>query len=65
METYKEAINLTDWKETNSYAISEFIEKSKILLQKIEKIQVQEHSVEKPVLRAKNILKSEALIQCS
>lgn len=58
MEIYKEAINLTDWKETNSHAISEFIEKSKILLQKIEKIQVQEHSVEKPVLQAKNILKS-------
>ena len=58
MEIYKEAINLTDWKETNSHAISEFIEKSKILLQKIEKIQVQEHSAEKPVLRAKNILKS-------
>lgn len=58
MEIYKEAISLTDWKETNSHAISEFIEKSKILLQKIEKIQVQEHSVEKPVLRAKNILKS-------
>jgi ABC-2 type transport system ATP-binding protein len=58
MEIYKEAINLTDWKETNSHAISEFIEKSKILLEKIEKIQVQEHSVEKPVLRAKNILKS-------
>jgi ABC-2 type transport system ATP-binding protein len=58
MEIYKEAINLTDWKETNSHAISDFIEKSKILLQKIEKIQVQEHSVEKPVLRAKNILKS-------
>lgn len=58
MEIYKEAINLTDWKETNSHAISEFIEKCKILLQKIEKIQVQEHSVEKPVLRAKNILKS-------
>lgn len=58
MEIYKEAINLTDWKETNNHAISEFIEKSKILLQKIEKIQVQEHSVENPVLRAKNILKS-------
>ncbi|MCI3936554.1 ABC transporter ATP-binding protein [Chryseobacterium aahli] len=58
MEIYKEAINLTDWKETNSHAISEFIEKSKILLEKIEKIQVQEHSAEKPVLRAKNILKS-------
>ncbi|AYM99290.1 ATP-binding cassette domain-containing protein [Chryseobacterium sp. 3008163] len=58
MEIYKEAINLTDWKETNSHAISEFIEKSKILLEKIEKIQVQEHSAEKPVLCAKNILKS-------
>lgn len=58
MEIYKEAINLTDWKETNSHAISEFIEKSKILLQKIEKIQVQEYQVEKPVLQAKNILKS-------
>lgn len=58
MEIYKEAINLTDWKETSNHAIREFIEKSKILLEKIEKIQVQEHSVEKPVLRAKNILKS-------
>lgn len=58
MEIYKEAINLTDWKETNNHVVNEFIEKSKILLQKIEKIQVQEHSVEKPVLQAKNILKS-------
>jgi len=58
MEIYKEAVELTDWKETNNHAVEELIEKAKILLQKIEKIPVQEHSIEKPVLRAKNILKS-------
>ncbi|MCS3869206.1 ABC-2 type transport system ATP-binding protein [Chryseobacterium ginsenosidimutans] len=58
MEIYKEAIELTDWKEQFPTYTDELIEKSKNLLQKIEKIPVKEHSLEKSVLRAKNILKS-------
>jgi ABC-2 type transport system ATP-binding protein len=58
MEIYKEAIELTDWKEQFPTCTDELIEKSKNLLQKIEKIPVKEHSLEKSVLRAKNILKS-------
>lgn len=58
MEIYKEAIELTDWKEQCPTYTEELIEKSKILLQKIEKIPVKEHSLEKSVLRARNILKS-------
>jgi ABC-2 type transport system ATP-binding protein len=58
MEIYKEAIELTDWKEQFPNYTDELIEKSKNLLQKIEKIPVKEHSLEKSVLRAKNILKS-------
>ncbi|MFC7345472.1 ATP-binding cassette domain-containing protein [Chryseobacterium zhengzhouense] len=58
MAIYKEAIELTDWKEKYPAYTEELIEKSKNLLQKIEKIPVQEHSLEKSVLRARNILKS-------
>ncbi|MCA6065877.1 ABC transporter ATP-binding protein [Chryseobacterium sp. RG1] len=58
MEIYKEAIELTDWKEQYPTYTEELIEKSKIFLQKIEKIPVKEHSLEKSVLRARNILKS-------
>jgi ABC-2 type transport system ATP-binding protein len=58
MEIYKEAIELTDWKEQFPAYTDELIEKSKNLLQKIEKISVKEHSLEKSVLRARNILKS-------
>jgi ABC-2 type transport system ATP-binding protein len=58
MEIYKEAIELTDWKEQYPTYTEDLIEKSKILLQKIEKIPVKEHSLEKSVLRARNILKS-------
>ncbi|WEK70257.1 MAG: ABC transporter ATP-binding protein [Candidatus Chryseobacterium colombiense] len=58
MEIYKESIELTDWKEQYPAYTEELIEKSKILLQKIEKIPVKEHSLEKSVLRARNILKS-------
>jgi len=58
MQIYKEAIELTDFKETANHSSEEFIEKSLVLLQKIEKIPVQEHSAEKSVLTAKNILKS-------
>lgn len=58
MEIYKEATELTDWKEKYPTYTEELIEKSKNLLQKIEKIPVQEHSLEKSVLRARNILKS-------
>ena len=58
MAIYREAIELTDWKEKYPNYTEELIEKSKNLLQKIEKIPVQEHSLEKSVLRARNILKS-------
>lgn len=58
MEIYKEAIALTDWKEQYPDQTGELIEKSKNLLQKIEKIQVPEYPLEKSVLRAKGIEKS-------
>jgi len=58
MEIYKESIELTDWKEQYPTYTEELIERSKVLLQKIEKIPVKEHSLEKSVLRARNILKS-------
>jgi ABC-2 type transport system ATP-binding protein len=58
MEIYREAIELTDWKEQFPTYTEELIEKSKNLLQKIGKIPVKEHSLEKSVLRARNILKS-------
>lgn len=58
MEIYREAVELTDWKEQYPAYTEDLIEKSKILLQKIEKIPVKEHSLEKSVLRARNIVKS-------
>lgn len=58
MSIYKEAIDLTDWKETHNHAIDELIEKSKNLLGKIEKVQVKEHISELSVLKAKDIVKS-------
>ncbi len=58
MDIYKEAIELTDWKEKYPDYTEEFIQKAKDLLLKIEKIPVQEHSLEPSVLRARNILKS-------
>ncbi|WP_312077653.1 ABC transporter ATP-binding protein [Chryseobacterium sp.] len=58
MSIYKEAIALTDWKETQNHSIEDLIQKSKDLLAKIEKVQVQEHVSEKSVLQASNIVKS-------
>ncbi|WP_411812984.1 ATP-binding cassette domain-containing protein [Chryseobacterium scophthalmum] len=58
MSIYKEAIELTDWKETHNHAIDELIEKSKTLLAKIEKVPVKEHISEQSVLKAKDIVKS-------
>jgi len=58
MSIYKEAIELTDWKETHNHAIDELIDKSKTLLAKIEKVQVKEHISEQSVLKAKDIVKS-------
>ncbi|WP_315056291.1 ATP-binding cassette domain-containing protein, partial [Chryseobacterium indoltheticum] len=58
MSIYKEAIDLTDWKETHNHAIDELIEKSKNLLAKIEKVHVKEHISEHSVLKAKDIVKS-------
>mgnify|MGYP004523947191 CR=1 FL=1 len=58
MDIYRQAVELTDWKEQFPEHTDELIKKSKSLLQKIEKIQVKEHPLEKPVLRAQNIIKS-------
>lgn len=58
MTIYKEAIALTDWKETNNHNVEELIEKSKKLLEKIEKIQVKEYPTQVAVLKSKNIQKS-------
>ena len=58
MSIYKKAIELTDWKEKYPTYTDELIEKSKILLQEIATIPVEEYSNEQSVLRARNILKS-------
>lgn len=58
MKIYRDSIELTDWKEQYPTYTEDLIEKSKNLLQKIEKIPVEEHLLEKSVLRARNILKS-------
>lgn len=58
MQIYKEAIALTDWKETQNHALEDLIQKSKDLLVKIEKINVKEHVSNAFVLKAENIVKS-------
>lgn len=58
MSIYKKAIELTDWKEKYPTYTDELIEKSKILLQEIATIPVEEYNNEQSVLRARNILKS-------
>lgn len=58
MTIYKEAIALTDWKETNNHNVEDLIEKSKKLLEKIEKIPVKEYPTEVAVLKSHNIEKS-------
>jgi ABC-2 type transport system ATP-binding protein len=58
MEIYKDAVALTDWKETGNHSVEELSSKSKDLLNKISKIQIKEHSEREAVLRARNIMKS-------
>lgn len=58
MSIYKKAIELTDWKEKFPTYTDELIEKSKILLNEISTIPVQEYENEQSVLRARNIIKS-------
>ncbi|MDH6253321.1 ABC-2 type transport system ATP-binding protein [Chryseobacterium sp. H1D6B] len=58
MEIYKNAIELTDWKEQYPENTEELIQRSKALLDKIQNISVQEYPLEKSVLQAKNIVKS-------
>lgn len=57
MKIYKEAIQLTDWKEKNPTDIQQLIEKSKILLEKISQIEVKESQNTELVLSAKDIKK--------
>ncbi|WPO81430.1 ABC transporter ATP-binding protein [Chryseobacterium sp. JJR-5R] len=58
MDIYRQAIELTDWKERFPEHTEELIEKSRSLLEKIKEIPVKEYSLEKPVLRAGNVKKS-------
>lgn len=58
MTIYRTAIELTDWKEKNPEKSDELIEKCKVFLAEIEKIEVKEYPTEISVLTAKNIQKS-------
>lgn len=58
MEIYREAVALTDWKETHNHSVEELNSRSKDLLDKIGKISVEEHPEKEAVLRARNIVKS-------
>ena len=58
MDIYKESTELTDWKEKNPGDTKNLIERAKILLQKINEIEVHEVSNEFPVLSATDIKKS-------
>ena len=58
MDVYKTAIELTDWKEKNPEKSDELIEKCKVFLGEIEKIEVKEYTTDIAVLTAINIQKS-------
>lgn len=58
MGIYQKAIELTDWKEKFPTYTEELHTKAKLLLHEIAQIPVHEHTKEKSVLRARNILKS-------
>ena len=58
MPIYREAIELTDWKEKNPEQTDVFIVKAKELLQKIALIDVQKNAAEEFVLEADQITKS-------
>ncbi|WP_379964845.1 ATP-binding cassette domain-containing protein [Epilithonimonas sp. UC225_85] len=58
MELYKTAVELTDWKENNPENSEGLIEKSKLFLAEIEKINVKEYPTDVSVLQADNIHKS-------
>ncbi|GEN76942.1 ABC transporter ATP-binding protein [Chryseobacterium hagamense] len=58
MEIYREAVELTDWKETHSHSVEELSGRSKDLLDKMGKIGVEERVEKEAVLRARNIVKS-------
>ena len=58
MQIYREAIELTDWKEKNPEQTDAFIVKAKELLQKIALVDVAENNAEKFVLKADQITKS-------
>jgi len=58
MQIYREAIDLTDWKEKNTEQTDVFIAKAKELLQKIDLIDVPENNADEFVLKADQITKS-------
>ncbi|KQR94831.1 ABC transporter ATP-binding protein [Chryseobacterium sp. Leaf180] len=58
MSVYKEAIALTDWKESQKHPMEEFILKCENLLAKIATFDVKEHPSDQAVLSASQIVKS-------
>lgn len=58
MDIYRQAVELTGWKEQFPEHTEELIKKSKSLLEDIGKIPVKEYALEQPVLRAGHIIKS-------
>lgn len=58
ISVYKEAIALTDWKESQKHPVEEFILKCENLLAKIATFDVKEHLSDQAVLSASQIVKS-------
>lgn len=58
MILYKEAIQLTDYKESKSFLESDFIQKSQQLIQKLHTVSIQENQNVNNVIIAKDIFKS-------
>jgi ABC-2 type transport system ATP-binding protein len=54
---YQEIICYTDWKHSQNFNIKENQEKINQLIEKIEKIEIEENYFEKPLLNAENIVK--------
>jgi len=58
MRLYKSAIELTDWKEKNPSQNEELSIRSKALLEEVEKVQVEEYSLDQSALKATDIQKT-------
>lgn len=58
IDLYKEAIQLTDYKESKSFSEHDFIQKSQQLIQKLHTVSIQENQNVNNVIIAKDIFKS-------